>query len=258
VAAADERVTRGRLFDAVADLYDEARPDYPAETYDAIDTAVGGLHGRRVLDLAAGPGIATRALVGRGARVVAADIGIALLRRLRTGSPDVAVTVAAAEALPFRTASFEVVTCATAWHWLDTAATLDQLRTIVVRGGFVALWWANHRHGDGVDWEDAQSAVYDRWQTRRGSRGTPDGRVGPGEAAADLRGRGLDVVVERTVEWTRDVDRDAHLRVLATHSDVLALGAAMPDFLADVAAALAPWPMVRERLSGPLVVARLT
>ncbi len=62
----------GRLFGTVADLYDEVRPDYPDELYDVLEATVGPVAGKDVLDLAAGTGLQTRALAGRGARVVAA------------------------------------------------------------------------------------------------------------------------------------------------------------------------------------------
>jgi hypothetical protein len=49
VAATEHSVTRGRLFDQVADLYDDVRPDYPDDLYDVLARVSGGLEGRRVL-----------------------------------------------------------------------------------------------------------------------------------------------------------------------------------------------------------------
>ena len=248
----------GRLFDDVPVLYDEVRPDYPAAVYDAIEAATGSLRGKRLLDLAAGPGTATRQLVARGARVVAVDPGARLLGQLRSRSPGIPAVAAVAEHLPFADDSVDLVTCATAWHWFDVRQATREVRRVVRPGGHLALWWANHRHGDGVEWEDAQSAVFRRWEVERGSR-APDHRgVGPWDVAAELVERGLDVVVERVVEWSRQVSRATHLQVLRTHSDNLALGERSEDLVAEIAAALEPWPVVTERLWGPLVVARIT
>jgi SAM-dependent methyltransferase len=249
--------TLGRGFDGVADLYDEVRPAYPDELYDALDLAVGGLHDANVLDLAAGTGIATRVLVGRGARVVALDPGESMLRRLCRVSPSAVTVVAAAERLPLREGSVDLVTCATAWHWFDTDLVVEELRRVLRRGGHVAMWWANNRWHEGIDWEDAKSAVYERWQTSYGSRPPSTVGVGPRDAAADLRARGLDVVLEREFTWTRQRSREEHVRALATHSDVIALGAEKDRFLAEVLDALEPWPVVMERLWGPLVIARV-
>jgi ubiquinone/menaquinone biosynthesis C-methylase UbiE len=176
----------GRGFDSVADLYDEVRPHYPDELYDAIDSVVA-LDGAAVLDLAAGTGIATRVLQSRGARVVALEPGEPMLRRLYAISPRTSCVVARAEQIPLRDDSFDLVTCATAWHWVDPSATVSQLRRVLRPAGHLALWWANNRWDDGIDWEVAQSGVYDRWQTDRGSRPAEQPGVRPLAAAGDLR-----------------------------------------------------------------------
>jgi 2-polyprenyl-3-methyl-5-hydroxy-6-metoxy-1,4-benzoquinol methylase len=64
-------------FESVADEYDTARASYPDEVFDAL----GPLEGLRVLDVGAGTGIATRALIARHANVVAIDSGREVLHR---------------------------------------------------------------------------------------------------------------------------------------------------------------------------------
>jgi SAM-dependent methyltransferase len=248
--------TLGRGFDSVADLYDDVRPDYPDELYDAVE-AVRPLDGAVILDLAAGTGIATRALRRHGARVVALEPGEPMLRRLRAVSHDVSGVVAHGEEIPFRDNVFDLVACATAWHWLDADRSVAEARRVLKPGGHLALWWANHRWGDGVEWEDAQSAVYERWQTAHGSRPPGDYGVLPRDAAADLRRRGIHVVVETKFFWSRERSRADHIRAIATHSDTIALGDRQQAFLDEVTEALAPWDQVTERLWGPLVIARL-
>jgi SAM-dependent methyltransferase len=249
-------MSRGRLFDGVAADYDDVRPAYPDRVYDAIERLVP-LRGARVLDLASGTGVATRQLAERGADVVAVDPGVAMVARLHLRSPSVPAVVARAEALPFASDSFDLVCCATAWHWLDAAEAVAQLRRVTRRGGYLAIWWANHRRDDAIEWEAAQGAVHERWALKSGSRAPSHAGVGPRDASADLRRRGLDVVVDAELTWTRDVTRDTHLRVLGTHSDVLDLGERRHQLLAEIATALAQWDTVEERLWGPLVIARL-
>lgn len=251
-------MTRGRLFAQVADLYDDVRPDYPAHLYDLLGSAVGGLDAKAVLDLAAGTGMVTRALRARGAHVVATDVDPDMLATLRRRTPSAPVVAAAAEALPLRDDSFDLVVCATAWHWMSTDPAVAEIRRVVGDGGHLALWWANHRWGDDIDWEVAQSGVYERWEQRHGSRAPDAAGVGPREAADDLRARGLEVVVDTDLTWEREVSREQHLDVLRTHSDNLALGDRMEEFIAEVARALQPWPVVTERLWGPLIVAEVT
>jgi SAM-dependent methyltransferase len=249
----------GRGFDSVADLYDDVRPHYPDELYDAIEQATGALAGASVLDLAAGTGIATRALRARGAHVTALDPGEPMVRRLRVVSPDLAAVIGRAEQIPLRANSFDLTACATAWHWLDTEQTVAELRRVLRPRGHIALWWANNRWGHGVDWEDARSVVYSRWKAQHGSRPSYDGYAGvaPLESAADFRRRGLNVVLQREFLWTRERSREDHLRAISTHSDVIALGDRKAQFLDEMAEALAPWPTLTERLWGPLVIARI-
>jgi len=247
---------RGRLFDRVAVDYDEVRPSYPDEVYDALDE-LSPLPGAKVLDLAAGTGVATRQLLSRGAEVVAMDPGMPMLRRLKAHSPTVAAVAGRAEQLPFGADVFDVVCCATAWHWVDAAAAVQEVRRVVRPGGLLALWWANQARDDSIDWERAEGEVHERWQLRGGSRPPTNAGVGPRDAAKDLRRRGLDVVVETELAWSRRISREAHLRMVGTYSVVLDLGERRRELLDEIAAALAPWDTVDERLWGRLVIARL-
>ncbi len=246
----------GRRFGTVADLYDDVRPDYPTELYDAIERVAGPVVGRDVVDLAAGTGLQTRELLRRGASVVAVDPDLGMLRRLRAKVPGVPVIAGAGERMPLRECSADLVVVATAWHWLHAAEVVAEVRRVLRSGGHLALWWANNCWGDGIDWEDAQSEVLERWDRVRGSVPLTMNGVGPRDAAADLRQRGVPVMLEQEFRWTREVTRDQHLRVLATHSNNLALSKTeRRELLAEIEAALQPWPTVTERLWGPLVVA---
>lgn len=105
-------------FESVADEYDTARPSYPDEVFDAL----GPLKGRRVLDVGAGTGIATRALIARQANVVAVDAGREVLRRAAARTPAHAAAVADGAALPVRSGALDLVCFAQAWHWLDESS----------------------------------------------------------------------------------------------------------------------------------------
>ena len=68
----------GMIFDEAAASYHRARPRYPAELFDALDDAVGGLSGCRVLEIGPATGVATEDLVSRGAVISAIEPGAAL------------------------------------------------------------------------------------------------------------------------------------------------------------------------------------
>ena len=80
-------MTNRQLFDLVAAEYDAYRPDYPAQLFDALESAIGQpLLRADGLDVGRGTGIATRALAGRGANVVAVDPGQGVLQVLSARS----------------------------------------------------------------------------------------------------------------------------------------------------------------------------
>jgi ubiquinone/menaquinone biosynthesis C-methylase UbiE len=81
----DDRAAHGRSFGPVAGRYERGRPSYPAAAVDWL-LPVGA---RRVLDLGAGTGKLTRALLNRGLEVTAVDPSDEMLAELRRAVPGV-------------------------------------------------------------------------------------------------------------------------------------------------------------------------
>src|SRR6266542_3778182 len=109
-------------FDEVAELYDQVRPDYPAQLFDDLVSLSGLPESGRVLEVGAGTGISTLPLAERGYRVVAVELGddlAAVARKKLSRFRDVDVVVANFEDWELPTEPFDVVTSATAWHWID-------------------------------------------------------------------------------------------------------------------------------------------
>jgi SAM-dependent methyltransferase len=131
------RTARAASFGGVADVYERARPDYPV---DAVRW-LAGKPPRRVLDLAAGTGKLTRALVAAGHDVVAVEPSEPMLERLRAVVPAAEAWNGTAESIPIAEASVDVVTVAQAFHWFDAAAALDEIARVLRPGGTVALVW---------------------------------------------------------------------------------------------------------------------
>ena len=141
----------GSPFDALVDAYDAGRPTYPNELYDAIERLAHPLRQAAVIEIGAGTGIATRALLQRGARVFAVDIGEQMLRRLRTRTPGQPAVLGTANALPFADASADLVCAAQAWHWVDVDRAGPEVRRVLRPGGALAVWW-NNVTADGQQW----------------------------------------------------------------------------------------------------------
>lgn len=124
-------------FAEVAGAYERGRPGYP-------DDAVRWLAGdepRDVVDLGAGTGKLTRALVSLGHRVTAVEPLAEMRAELEAALPDVRALAGRAEAIPLPAASADVVTCAQAFHWFDHAAALAEITRVLGPGGRLALVW---------------------------------------------------------------------------------------------------------------------
>jgi SAM-dependent methyltransferase len=115
--------------------------------------------GQRVLDVGAGPGALTGALVERigPAGVTAVDPSEPFVAALRERNPGVEVQQASAESLPFDDAGFDATLAQLVVHFMrDPVAGLREMRRVTVPGGVVAASVWDHGGGHGplsVYWE---------------------------------------------------------------------------------------------------------
>src|SRR6185312_6800181 len=163
-------------FVEVADSYERGRPGYTPAVAEAIAAELHLASGARVLDLAAGTGKLTRALLGVGLDVIAVEPQAQLREILTARVGAERVLDGVAEEIPLPTASAHAVTVADAFHWFDHAAALREIRRVLVLGGGLAVlrilpdWrgasWAHqvgtliaelrpdHPQFDGPRWQD--------------------------------------------------------------------------------------------------------
>ena len=148
----DERVHQAaRGFQEAADAYERARPAYPAAAVEWLCERLGIGAGRRVLDLAAGTGKLTRALVAAGADVVAVEPIAGMRERLPR---EVEAVDGTAEAIPLAAASVDAVTVAQAFHWFDAERALAEIHRVLRGGGGLGLIWNTRDERD-----DLQRAI---------------------------------------------------------------------------------------------------
>jgi SAM-dependent methyltransferase len=133
-------------FGAIADEYNRLRPSPPRS---AIDWLVPD--GCRVaIDLAAGTGLLTRALLAKVPEVIAVEPDDRMASVLREHTPGVRVVTGKGEAIPLETASADGLFISSAWHWLDPELAIPEIARVLRDGGrFGAIWTSRDRH---VDW----------------------------------------------------------------------------------------------------------
>ena len=128
-------------FAAAADAYERGRPSYPQEAIAWIVERLRLAEGRDVLDLAAGTGKLTRALVPSGARVIAVEPIDEMREHLFSALPDVDAFDGTAERIPLPDGSVDAVTCGQAFHWFRAAEAVHEIHRVLRPGGVVALIW---------------------------------------------------------------------------------------------------------------------
>ena len=168
-------------FGSIADVYERGRPQYAPAVVGALAAELRIPPGAPVLDLAAGTGKLTRALLAAGLDVVAVEPQATLRDVLAAKVGADRALAGVAEAIPLGDAAVNAVTVADAFHWFDRAAAIAEIRRVLRPGGGLALlstvpdWsgvsWAHelgtlimharpaHPHFDGPSWREAIRAA---------------------------------------------------------------------------------------------------
>jgi SAM-dependent methyltransferase len=129
---------RAKSFGDVAQAYQRARPTYPPA---AVSWVLDPAPGRRVLDLAAGTGKLTRALLRAGADTVAVEPLDGMREQLERAYPEVASHAGTAEEIPLEDDSVDAVMVGQAFHWFDKDRSLAEIARVLRPHGVIGLLW---------------------------------------------------------------------------------------------------------------------
>lgn len=136
--------TRSR-FGRVASKYRSSADHTDVEDLDLLFSGLALDPAHRVLDVATGGGHTAAALAGRCRWVAASDLTPPMLREARAlaagrGAANVHCLAADAEALPFRDAAFDRVTCRIApHHFPEVEAALSEMSRVTRPGGRIGV-----------------------------------------------------------------------------------------------------------------------
>ena len=165
---ADDREALRARFDEDALLYDTARPTYPAALFAAIDERLPE-HvpvAPQVLEIGCGTGQATLPLARRGYDIVAVDLGADMARVARRklqNFHNVEVVNADIEQWDPPAERFDLVVCATAFHWLDPATRYNRVARFLRPGGLLALIQTIHIAGPSDSFFHGAQRCYEHW-----------------------------------------------------------------------------------------------
>jgi SAM-dependent methyltransferase len=141
---------------AVGADYEQGRPEYAPDAVAYLLQRLGVARSgdsKRVIDLAAGTGKFTRALIAAGVTPIAIEPVAHMRDTLARQTPNVHIYAGSAESMELPDHSVDAVTVAQAFHWFDGPAALTEIhRVLRPMGGLGLLWNGVDRS---VDWLDA-------------------------------------------------------------------------------------------------------
>ena len=147
----DLHARRAASFGEVAGEYARHRPGYPDE---AVAWALAPLtDGARVLDLAAGTGKLTEAVLRCGvpaSRVIAVEPDDGMRAELARLLPEVTVLAGAAERIPAEAGTVHAVLVGQAFHWFALDRALPEIARVLRPGGVLAV--VDNVEDDSVSW----------------------------------------------------------------------------------------------------------
>jgi SAM-dependent methyltransferase len=213
-------------FGSVAELYDRARPGYPAAVFDDLAELARLEPGSRVLEIGPGTGKATAELVRRGYAVTGIELSAELAEIARRNIPEARIEVGDFESWEPREAGFDAVTVFNAFHWIAPEIRYAKPARLLRPGGTLGVVGSPHvlAPQDGPFWAEVQED-YDAVVPHPDNRPPPP----PDEIEGwmeDWRESGFfEHVEERSHLMALTYTADEYVALLGTFSDNLALPA---------------------------------
>jgi ubiquinone/menaquinone biosynthesis C-methylase UbiE len=222
-------------FGRVADAYDLGRPPYPSEALAWLMEELGVTSASTALDLGAGTGKLTTALVPLTGHVIAVEPVAEMRRVLSARRPEAEVLAGRAEAIPLADHSVDVAFVAAAFHWFDAEVALAEIHRVLRPGGGLGLLW-NRPEWEGEDWYPEFTTMLDR---AREEQEAPNRYIAGEWRAALDRSAAFGPVRKREFRHVHRVTRDGFLARVASWSVFAVLpGPAREDLLGAVAGLL--------------------
>lgn len=224
MSATEER----RAFDGVPEIYDRVRPSYPEPLFDdlfaylRLDSPAATA---AALEIGPGTGKATRPLLEHGARVTAVEIGPQLAAFVRNKLSDafsdrLDVINASFEECALPLATYDLVTSATAFHWIDADVRLKKSRDLLRPGGALAIIGTNQIRSDADrGYFERTFSIYRRYRPNEKQTEVPSQDVTPPEYE-ELSASGLfaDLALKR-YRWDQTYSTSEYADLVRSYSN---------------------------------------
>jgi len=154
IRSPEDRLRRAASFNESAELYDRARPRYPAEIFDRLWEMARLGPEPEIIEVGCGTGQASLSLAERGARLICIELGenmAALARRNLSTYPSARVIVSKFEEWDPDGATFDLLFASASWHWVQPEIRYQRAAAALRSGGHVAIVHSDHVYPEGFD-----------------------------------------------------------------------------------------------------------
>ncbi len=220
-AERDDRLRHGSSFGDAAAAYAEHRPDYADAAIRWALEPVASRHPLRLVDLGAGTGKLTAALVRLGVDVTAVEPDQQMLAELRREMPGVRAVPGHAEEIPLPDGSADAILAGQSMHWFDMDRAIPEIARVLTPGGVLAGLW--NVDDDRVGWVANLAEISKRRSSvtlLRWREGVANSRRECLIAAGSGEFR---TAQEREFEHGQARTADSLLATIATHSHLLVM-----------------------------------
>lgn len=226
----DRKTSLRNTFDQDALLYDKARPGYPDALFEDIIAFSNIPKSGSILEIGCGTAQATLPFARRGYSIHCIELGASLAavaERNLAPYPKVQVSVGNFEGYPLRETSFDLVTSATAFHWIDPDVGYRKVARVLTPEGAIALFWNKPVQTQlSGNFSESVQQVYKRIVPEMAKRFPglvhPDLVPTPVKDEIDRSGFFGDVTVLKYY-WNAEYTSKAYTELLNTYSDHLDL-----------------------------------
>ena len=216
-----------KTFNTVAELYNQARPNYPEELFRFLIQNTGLTTKSKLLEIGCGTGQATEYFARNNFSVLAIDIGdnlIKIAQRNFQDNDNVELRNIAFEDLDITENSLDLIYSATAFHWVDPEIQFVKTHGILKEGGHLAIINTSHVSDEqGDEFFHATQKWYKEYQTQE----TYDPNFTLPKKS-DLKPKDFDTELFELVSYemfsvTEPYTSDKYINLLSTYSNHISM-----------------------------------